>query len=173
MPLAWSPCLHNYSFVTAHIFYIFCIFLAFFATLTLELCYGQTGDPEIPQMVLDKADMCWLPPNFAQKLIQLHKNAANEKRKPKFFRNSKIKMFFQFLLFKCSQHKTRWLARYCNVTLFPSSPIPPSLGADPREIITYRRHQDRIVWSPSTKEAWAFKNTGIQVRNCVHFGFVS
>ena len=41
--------------------FFFFAFLAFFATLTMEFCYGQTGDPGILWTALNEADMCWLP----------------------------------------------------------------------------------------------------------------
>ena len=70
MPLAWSPCLGHGLYVsrstpllllTFFAYLVFLGFLAFFATLTLELCYGQTGDPGIFWTVLNEADECWLP----------------------------------------------------------------------------------------------------------------
>ena len=65
VPSAWSPCFGmvsmppGYSITTACILAFFA-FSAFFSTLTLELCYGQTGDPRILRTVPNKADMCWV-----------------------------------------------------------------------------------------------------------------
>ena len=64
MPLAWCPMDHASRatpllLLTFFAFLAFFGFFAFFATLTLEFCFGQTGEPGI---FWNEADECWLPP---------------------------------------------------------------------------------------------------------------
>merc|ERR1711872_977853 len=61
MPFAWFPCLQTYPFLTARILAFFA-FWAFFATLTSDFGYGQTGDRGILRTVLKDAQMCWVHP---------------------------------------------------------------------------------------------------------------
>ena len=108
LPVAWSPCLQNYSFVTAHIFCIFGVFRVFRVFRNFDFVIllqpnrwprNTLDGPKWSGYVLAtshiNAGCGHVPP---KKLIQLPQNYTQEKWKPKFLRNSqKLKSlnFFQ------------------------------------------------------------------------------
>ena len=106
LPLAWSPCLRNYCL---HLLHFPRFFLHFwrFLQLTMEFCYGQTGDPGILWTALNEADMCWLPalsmagkPLFHLKIDPTYPKRPTWKTEtqisPEF---PKIKKLFQFFYY--------------------------------------------------------------------------
>ena len=86
---------------------VFFAFLAFFATLTMEFCYSQTGDPGILWTALNEADMYWLPALsmagkrlFHQKIDPTYPKRPTWKTETQIFPEfPKIKKLFQFFYY--------------------------------------------------------------------------